>query len=71
MTDRENIENARAAREARDAAVARQPSPSRDAADQALRRYLAAERYHRRREEEIARRSRTAPVDTGAEPDQA
>jgi hypothetical protein len=51
MTERENIENAQAAREARDAVVSRPPGPGRAAADEAMRRYLAAERYHEQQQE--------------------
>ena len=50
MTERENIENAQAAREARDAVVSRPSGPGRAAADEAMRRYLAAERYHEQQE---------------------
>ncbi|RYP87786.1 hypothetical protein EKO23_05220 [Nocardioides guangzhouensis] len=51
MTEREHIENAQAAREARDAVVSKPSGPGRTATDEAMRRYLAAEQYHEQQEQ--------------------
>ena len=50
MTANESIENARAAREAREAAVKRGAGPSRT--EDAMKRYLASESFHAHRVEE-------------------
>lgn len=55
MTANERIENARAAREAREAMI-RKSTPGSSPAEDALRRYLASESFHEQRREEQERR---------------
>jgi hypothetical protein len=51
MSDSSRIENAQAAREAREAIASRPTSSSGAAIDAAMRRYLSAEQYHELRGE--------------------
>lgn len=61
MADRDDVEKAEAGSEAREAIVRRPGSASVQAIGDALRRYLAAEQYRRRRvetEEDVGHESR-------------
>jgi len=55
MTANDRVENARAAKEARDAVAGRRGGSRTTAAEDALKRYLASEsfREHRREEQEV------------------
>lgn len=52
MNDMSNVENARAAREARESVVSARPRSSGAAIAAAMRRYLRSEQYHELRAEE-------------------
>jgi hypothetical protein len=57
MNERENVENALAASEAREAVARRSPSSSAEAIDAALRKHLAAEEYFVRHHGEQRRKA--------------
>lgn len=52
MTTNDRLENARAAKEARDAAIGRTSDSRTQATEEALKRYLASESFRERRREE-------------------
>lgn len=56
MTANERMENARAAKEAREGAVARRNARGSGRVESAMQRYLASESFHEQRREEQERR---------------
>ena len=68
MAANESVEGKRAGREAVDAVSGRKPGRSSAAADEALHKYLAAERYHVRRhqpDEPVEAKAADGEDDTG------
>ena len=63
MSDMSNLENARAAREARDSVASSHQGSSAAAVAAAMRRYLGAEQYHELKDEQGHSESQQEPVD--------
>jgi hypothetical protein len=63
MNDMSKLENARAAREARDSVVSSPGGSSAAAVAAAMRRYLGAEQYHELRGEEEQPETQPEPAD--------
>lgn len=63
MNDMSKLENARAAREARDSVASSPGGSSAAAVAAAMRRYLGAEQYHELRSEEEQSENQPEPAD--------
>ena len=63
MNDMSKLENARAAREARDSVASSPAGSSAAAVAAAMRRYLGAEQYHELRNEQEQSESQPEPTD--------
>lgn len=68
MTGNERMENARAAEEAREAAISRSSARGSRAAEDAMARYLASESFHERRREEQDLKDAALEDDTDERP---